>query len=67
MSKQNTAVLGGILSQKPVVSQSTFTRLMEPGLEKPSLASQKVTSSRKAIWEKKIKNPPQYLNVKEIV
>lgn len=27
---------------------------MEPGLEKLSLASQKVTSSRKAIWKKKI-------------
>lgn len=54
MSKQNTTVLVDILSQKPVVSQSTFAQLMEPGLEKLSLVSQRVTS-RKAIGKKNLK------------
>lgn len=57
MSKQNIAVLAGILSPKPVVSQSTFAQLMEPGLEKLSFASKKVMSSRKAIGGKKNQKP----------
>lgn len=56
MSKENTAVLACVLSQKPVVSQSTFAQLMEPSLEKLSLSSQEVMSSRKAIGENKIRN-----------